>query len=59
MRQKQKGTIVFLFRSYFDLFTETERIALRQSFFYGKYKIKDKRLAQWYSHTILPIIRHY
>ncbi len=53
----RKDTIIFLFQCYFDLFTETERIALRQCFFYGKYQIKNKQLTQWYSESILPIIK--
>jgi hypothetical protein len=55
--QNRKNTIIFLFQCYFDLFTQVEQIALRQSFFYGKYRIKNKQLTQWYSDTILPIIR--
>ena len=55
----RKGTIIFLFQCYFDMFTEAQRVALRQSFFYGKYQIKNKQLTHWYSESILPIIRCY
>jgi len=55
--KNRKNTIICLFQCYFDLFTEAERIALRQSFFYGKYQIKNKQLTKWYSETILPIVK--
>ena len=55
----RKSTIIFLFQCYFDMFTKMERIALRQSFFYGKYQIKDVQLIHWYADTILPIIKCY
>ena len=53
----RKSTIIFLLRVYFDIFTLPEQIGIRQSFYYGKYKIKDKNLAKWYSQSILPIIK--
>ena len=53
----RKSTIVFLFQMYFEIFSEAERIALRQSFYYGKFKIKEERLIRWYDQCILPIIR--
>ena len=43
---------------YFEIFSETQQIALRQSFYYGKFKIKNKELINWYSNTIIPIIRN-
>jgi hypothetical protein len=55
----RKNTIIFLFQCYFDIFTDTQRIALRQSFFYGKYQIKNEKLIRWYSDSILPIIKCY
>ena len=58
-KHNRKGSIIFLFECYFDMFTEAERIALRQSFFYGKYQIKNKQLTHWYNECVLPIIRCY
>jgi hypothetical protein len=57
-QHNRKNTIVFLFKLYFEIFSETQQIALRQSFYYGKFKIKDKELINWYSNTIIPIIRN-
>ena len=54
----RKNTIIFLFKIYFEIFSETQQIALRQSFYYGKFKIKNTELINWYSNTIIPIIRN-
>ena len=53
----RKETIIFLFRFFYDHFSISEQIGLRQSFYYGKYKIKNKEIAKWYGSTILPIIK--
>ena len=53
----RRSTIIFLFQMYFDVFGESERIALRQSFYYGKFKIKNKDLIKWYDNHIIPVIR--
>ena len=39
-QHERKSTIIFLLRIYFELFSQCEQIALRQCFFYGKYKLK-------------------
>jgi len=52
-----KSTIIFLSQAYFDIFSEIEKIALRQSFAYGKYKIKDNELKKWYSANIMPLVQ--
>ena len=49
--------IVFLFQMYYEIFSEAERIGLRQSFYYGKFKIKKKSLVNWYNQCILPVIK--
>tara|TARA_Y100000768_G_C23773336_1_gene584389 strand:+ start:182 stop:505 length:324 start_codon:yes stop_codon:yes gene_type:complete len=56
-QHSRKSTIIFLFRIYFDLFSFSQQIALRQSFYYGKFKIKNKKLQKWYNNNILPIIK--
>jgi len=56
-QHNRKSTIIFLFKMYFEIFSESERIALRQSFYYGKFKIKEKRITRWYDQCILPVIR--
>jgi len=53
----RKNTIVFLVQMFFEIFSEAERIALRQSFYYGKFKIKKKGLVNWYNQCVLPIIK--
>ena len=58
-QHNRQATIIFLLQMYYEIFSETERIALRQSFYYGKYKIKKKSLSSWYDKCILPIIRAY
>ena len=42
---------------YFEIFTESERMALRQAFYYGKIKIKKKEMKKWYNDNILPVIK--
>jgi len=42
---------------YYEIFSEAERIGLRQSFYYGKFKIKKKSLVNWYNQCILPVIK--
>ncbi len=53
----RRNTIIFLFQMYYEIFSQAEQIALRQSFYYGKFKIKDKNLQRWYTNNIIPIIR--
>jgi hypothetical protein len=53
----RKSTILFLFRMYFEIFTESEKMALRQGFYYGKVKIQKKEMKQWYNDCILPVIK--
>ena len=33
------------------------KIALRQSFFYGKYLLKDEKMIEWYDQNIISKIR--
>ena len=56
-KHNRKSTIIFLFRIYFDLFSFSQQIALRQSFYYGKFKIKNKKLQKWYNDNILTVIK--
>lgn len=55
--KKNKEIIIFLMRIYYEVFDEVSQIALRQSFVYPKYIIKDKTLTNWYSKNILPLVR--
>ena len=48
--------IIFLVNVYFNLGLY-DRLALKQTAFYGKYLIKDKKLRIWYDSCILPIFR--
>ena len=45
-----------IFISY-EIFSDAERIGLRQSFYYGKFKIKKKSLVNWYNQCILHVIK--
>ena len=56
-QHNRKSTILFLFRMYFEIFAEGERMALRQAFYYGKIKMKEKEMKKWYSDNILPVIK--
>jgi len=56
-QHERKNTIIFLLRTYFDLFNQYEQIALRQAFFYGKYKLKKKSMISWYSQYVIPLIK--
>ena len=40
------------------MFSQTEQIGLRQSFFYGKYKLKKKHMISWYNDCIIPLIKN-
>lgn len=55
--KKNKEIIIFLTRIYYEIFDEVAQIALRQSFIYPKYLIKDRLLTEWYTNTILPLIK--
>ena len=56
-QHERKSTIIFLLRIYYDIFSQCEQIALRQSFFYGKYKLKKKSMISWYSQYVIPLIK--
>jgi hypothetical protein len=56
-KHNRKSTILFLFRMYFEIFTDGEKLALRQAFYYGKVKIKEKETKKWYNDNILPVIK--
>lgn len=56
---ESKEIIIYLIQMYFEIFNSVTQIALRQSFFYGKYMIKrDDDLVDWYSDHIIPLIKH-
>lgn len=58
--KKNKAIIIYLTRLYFEAFDDIAQIALRQSFFYAKYTIKNnKDLTKWYSNNIIPLIKSY
>ena len=55
--KKKKQCIKFLFNLYFT-FDDISKIALRQTFFYGKYLLKKpKELIKWYDKYVLEKIR--
>ena len=54
--KSKKSCIQYLFNLY-GTFDTVTKIALRQSFFYGKYLIKDKAIQSWYSKDILPKVK--
>ena len=55
--KKKKKSIKFLADLYFT-FDDISRIALRQTFFYGKYLLKKpKDLIKWYDKYVLEKIR--
>ena len=47
----RKSTILFLFRMYFEIFTESEKMALRQGFYYGKVKIFRSCIIRYPTHN--------
>lgn len=55
--KRDKQIIIFLMRIYYEIFDDVSQIALRQSFVYPKYIIKDKTLTNWYSKNILPLVK--
>ncbi len=55
--KKNKEIIIFLIRIYFEIFDDVARIALKHSFVYAKYTIKNKSLFDWYDKTILPLVK--
>tara|TARA_B100000886_G_C20021284_1_gene325975 strand:+ start:177 stop:509 length:333 start_codon:yes stop_codon:yes gene_type:complete len=55
--KRDKQIIIFLMRIYYEIFDDVSQIALRQSFVYPKYIIKDKTLTKWYSKNILPLVK--
>jgi len=52
-----RSTIIFLVRQYYEIFNDIEQIAIRQCFFYGKYKMRDKGDRKWYDEFVLPLVR--
>lgn len=56
-KHNRKETIKFLFQIYFEIFSDYEKIAIRQGFYYAKIKLKDKEIRDWYSSYLLPIIK--
>ena len=55
--KKKKESIKFLVDLYF-IFDDISKIALRQTFFYGKYLLKKpKELIKWYDKYVLEKIR--
>jgi hypothetical protein len=50
---ERKGTILYLYNFYQTMMSDSDKVALRQSFTYGKYLMKNKTLKEWYSKTIL------
>jgi len=55
--KRRRSTIIFLVRQYYEIFNDIEQIAIRQSFFYGKYKMSDKGDRKWYDECVLPLVR--
>ena len=54
--KNSKDCISFLMNLYNTKFDTVSKIALRQSFYYGKYLIKNKPIRAWYdSHIIAQI----
>ena len=51
--KEAKECIIFLFNLYRNKFDDISKIALRQSFFYGKYLLKDEKLIDWYDQNII------
>jgi hypothetical protein len=51
--KESKDCITFLRNLYLNKFDDVSKIALRQSFFYGKYLLKDKNLIEWYDKNII------
>lgn len=55
--KEKKGILEFLVGTYFEIFGDIEKIALRQSFFYCKYLIKDRELVGWFDQNVIPLIK--
>lgn len=56
--KKNKEIIIYLMMLFYEIFDDVSQIALRQSFVYPKYLIKDKLLTKWYSENILPLVKN-
>lgn len=56
-QHSKKDIIHRLLQMYFESFPETQMIALRQFFFYGKYLIKNQRVKSWYASSVIPIFK--
>ena len=55
--KEAKDCVIFLLNLYLNKFDDVSKIALRQSFFYGKYLLKDQKLIDWYDQNIISKIR--
>ena len=55
--KSRRSTVIFLVRQYYEIFDEIQQIAMRQCFFYGKYKMRDKGDRKWYDECVLPLVR--
>tara|TARA_B100000686_G_scaffold353097_1_gene457321 strand:+ start:858 stop:1190 length:333 start_codon:yes stop_codon:yes gene_type:complete len=55
--KEAKDCIIFLLNLYLHKFDDVSKIALRQSFFYGKYLLKDEKMIEWYDQNIISKIR--
>ena len=56
-KKSKKKCIRHMMQIYFDKFDDFTKIALRQSFFYGKFLIKNNEVKKWYSYNIIPLIK--
>ena len=55
--KESKDCIIFLLNLYLNKFDDVSKIAIRQSFFYGKYLLKDEKMIEWYDQNIISKIR--
>ncbi len=55
--KKNKEIIIYLIKLYYEIFDEVAQIALRQSFIYPKYLIKDRLLTEWYNNNIIVLMK--
>ena len=57
--KNKKDCIEYLINIYINDMDTVTKVGLRQSFYYGKYLIKDKKLYNWYDENILSLIKLY
>lgn len=57
--KNNSNVIIFLTKAYFNL-SLCDKLALRQTVFYGKYLIpkKNKETIAWYNDCVIPIFRN-